>query len=391
MDKKKIKIAIFAFSSVLMASMTASAILADISVHFPEVDKSIIQMVLTIPALLGMIFALVSGPLSTKISKKTLVLSALYCSFIGGSIAFFMGTISIYILLFSSVLIGIGQGINATMSMALIADYFKDDECSSLMGLQSAFVNGGSMVILLLAGILAGINWNFSYAVYLLYIPVIFIVVKNLSNDPPIHPIEDNHIPKGKLNLSVYFMCFIFFCFSTLIYVLPTNISLFISNNGLGDATSSGLANSLMSGVGALTGFGYGYLKRVLKNFVIPSAFIVGALGMLPLFIIGNLPSVFFATACAGFGLSLMFPSIMFIVSSSVAPSMSATAIAMAGASSSFGMFVSPLIINSLANQFGNGGEIIKFLIAIIGLFALSVIVLIGTHIIAKDKLRLIE
>ena len=61
MEKKKIKVAILSISSLLMISMTASAILADIQVYFEGVDPSLISMVLTIPALMGLVFAFARG------------------------------------------------------------------------------------------------------------------------------------------------------------------------------------------------------------------------------------------------------------------------------------------------------------------------------------------
>lgn len=52
--------------------------------------------------------------------------------------ALFFGATSIYVLLGCSLLVGVAQGINSTMSMALIADYFVAEESGALMGLQSA-------------------------------------------------------------------------------------------------------------------------------------------------------------------------------------------------------------------------------------------------------------
>ncbi len=386
-NKGSIKLAILAISCVMMASLTASAILSDISIHFNHVDKSIIQMVLTIPSLLGMIFALIAGPLSTKISKKALVLSGLVSGFAGGTLAFFLGSISIYVLLFSSVLIGIGQGVNSTMSMALIADYFQGDDCSSLMGLQSAFVNGGTMLILLCSGSLASIHWNYSYIVFLAFIPILFIVAKKLPYAPP-QPMKADNGEKVKLNGTIYYTCFTIICFAIFMFVFQTNISLFIHNNHLGTATSSGLVNSTLSGVGAITGILYSRIRKLLKNYIIPTALIVTAIGMTLPFSIGTLTSVFIAAACTGFGLSLIMPTTMYIVSSSVAPCMSATAIAIGNASSNLGMFISPLLINPLARILGDGSERIKFLISAIGLLALALIVLLVNTRITKSDLK---
>lgn len=119
MEKKRIKIAILSISSLLMISMTASAILADIQAYFVGVDPSLISMVLTIPALMGLVFAFASGPLSLRLPKKSLVIFGLVCGLAGGMIALLFGSTSIYVLLACSLLLGIAQGMNSTMSMAL--------------------------------------------------------------------------------------------------------------------------------------------------------------------------------------------------------------------------------------------------------------------------------
>ncbi|WP_303865159.1 MFS transporter, partial [Alkalibaculum bacchi] len=239
-NKNHIKFAILAISSVLMTSMIASAILADISMSYPSADPSLIQMIMTLPSLMGMIFAISAGPLSGKIAKKIIVLVGLFSAFTGGMLSYLFGSLSIYVLLLSSALIGVGQGINSTMSMALIADYFVGDESSSLMGLQSAFVNGGSMVIIFISSLLARLGWRSSYLIFLIFIPIIVIVMKYLPNDPPIQQQESSG-EKGKLNGTVYFTAVVTFVFATLMFSFATNVAMFVVNNGLGDATTAGL------------------------------------------------------------------------------------------------------------------------------------------------------
>src|SRR5690554_5250192 len=117
-QSKKIIVAIISISTVIMASMTISAILADLIEYYRGYSESSIQMVLTIPPLVGVIFAIAAGPASNKIASKTIVLFGLICGFTGGLVAFLFGGLSIYFLYFSSVLIGINQGISSTMSMA---------------------------------------------------------------------------------------------------------------------------------------------------------------------------------------------------------------------------------------------------------------------------------
>jgi MFS family permease len=381
-EKKKIKVAILSISSLLMISMTASAILADLQHHFTGVDQGLIQMVLTIPALLGLVFAFASGPLSMRMPKKNLVIFGLICGFCGGMMALFFGSMSIYILLFSSMLAGITQGICATLSMALIADYFVAEESGALMGLQSAFVNGGSMVLLFSSGMLAGISWQLSYLVYLVIIPVLVIVMKNLPKDHPVA--HEVHQETGeKLNGKVYFTALLMFLFGTFLFVFQTNIALLVASKGLGDASLAGLINTSMSAAGMITGIMFGRMQKALRNMVIPLALGVIGLGMLLIFLIGNLPTLFFGAMCCGFGLATINPAGTFFAANAVKPAVRSLAIAVVTASASVGMFVSPILSNAVASAYGGSLEI-KFLMSALALFVSSVIAFIGIKILEK-------
>ncbi|MBI4857482.1 MAG: MFS transporter [Acetobacterium woodii] len=386
MEKRKIKVAILSISSLLMISMTASAILADIQAFFVGVDPSLISMVLTIPSLMGLVFAFASGPLSLRMPKKNLVVFGLVCGLIGGMVALLFGSFSIYVLLGCSLLLGVAQGINSTMSMALIADYFVAEESGALMGLQSAFVNGGSMVLLFTSGMLAGIQWQMSYLVYLVFIPVTVIVMRNLPKDQPLaHEVDKQTEKSAKLNARVYFTAVIMFLFGVFLFVFQTNVAMYVAGKGFGDASTSGLINTSMSAAGMLTGVLFGRMQRVLKKLVIPVSLLVGALGMLAIFVVGSLPSLFIGAMCCGFCLATINPAGTFLAANAVHPSISSLAIAVVTAATSVGIFVSPILSNAVANASGGNIEI-KFLLAALGLFSVAVLSWFGNMILDKKQ-----
>lgn len=386
MEKRKIKVAILSISSLLMISMTASAILADIQAFFVGVDPSLISMVLTIPSLMGLVFAFASGPLSLRMPKKNLVVFGLVCGLIGGMVALLFGSFSIYVLLGCSLLLGVAQGINSTMSMALIADYFVAEESGALMGLQSAFVNGGSMVLLFTSGMLAGIHWQMSYLVYLVFIPVTVIVMKNLPKDQPQTEADEKHAEKSaKLNARVYFTAVIMFLFGVFLFVFQTNVAMYVAGKGFGDASTSGLINTSMSAAGMLTGVLFGRMQRVLKQLVIPVSLLVGAGGMLAIFVVGSLPSLFIGAMCCGFCLATINPAGTFLAANAVHPSISSLAIAVVTAATSVGIFVSPILSNAVANASGGNIEI-KFLLAALGLFSVAVLSWFGNMVLDKKQ-----
>lgn len=390
MEKKEIKFAIMSISTLCMISLTASAILADIQAYYVGVDVSLIQMVLTLPALLGLIFAFAAGPLSMRIPKKNIVIFGLICGLMGGMVGLFLGSISIWVLLFGSVLVGVAQGINSTMTMALIADFFTGSESGAMMGLQSAFVNGGGMVLMFTSGLLAGIQWNYSYIVYLVFIPVIVIVIKNLPNEQPIAAVEKNSVgvleKSWKLNGTVYFTAVIMFLFGVFIFAFQANIASLVVNKGFGDASTSGFINTTMLAAGMVTGILFGRITRVLKSFTIPAALIVTVIGMALIFTVGTLPSLFIAAACVGFGLATIMPAGTFIAANAVAPGMFATAIAIVTAAVNMGMFMSPIILNALSNSLSGGSIIFKFMISAVGLALVAVLSITGNFVIAKRQ-----
>lgn len=386
LETKRIKLAILSIAALLMISMTASAILADIEYHFSAVDESVIQMVLTIPALLGMIFAFAAGPLSFWISKKSLVIFSIANGLMGGLIALILGPLGIGFLLFSSVLIGVAQGINATMTMALITDYFSGDESSTMMGLQSAFLNGGNMVLLFISGILADFKWNHAYLVYLAFLPVLLIVIRNLPQDRPVQPEHSkNRDGSGKLNASVYFIAFCIFLFGSCFFVFQTNIALFVVSKGYGDATLSGMSNSALSAAGMVTGIQYGKLKARLKTKAIPFGIGVVGLGMGLIYVQGTLASIFVAAIFVGFGVGIVMPTAIFMAVNVVKNGMQSTAIALVTAAVNLGMFASPLLFNMISVPVA-GSLSIKFMVSSICLLLLAVAFSVGNHFILKKQ-----
>lgn len=384
-ETKRIKLAILSISSLLMISMTASAILADILLHFSDVEKSIIQMVLTLPALLGLIFAFAAGPLSMRISKKSLVIFSLANGLIGGVIALFLGPLAMGFLLLSSVLIGIAQGINATMTMALITDYFTGEESGAMMGLQSAFLNGGSMVFLFTSGLLANIKWNHAYLVYLAFLPVLLIVIKNLPHDCPVRAnLPKNPDEPGKLNASVYFIAFFIFLFGSFFFVFQTNIALLVVSKGYGDATLSGMINTAVSASGMIVGLQYGKLKRWLKTMAIPIGIAVVGLGMGLIYIQGTLASIFMAAILIGFGIGIVMPTGIFMAAIAVKNGMQSTAIALVTAAVNLVMFVSPLLFNMVTLPTVRESLSTKFIVSSICLLLLAVLFAIGNQFILK-------
>lgn len=382
MNARHVKLVILAASSVLNCGMMSSAILADISRAFPLASEASVQMILTSTSLVAMVCALASGPLSKKITIKTLLVFALAVPVFGGALGFLFGQQSFALLYAVSATIGVGQGMCSTLTLILIADFFEGEQRGNLLGLQSALVNGGGMLIVFISGLLAGIVWNAAYLILFGYIILIVITVKYLPKHEPEQAVAPAGTSKGKdgaYGLWVYYWFLMMFAYAVLVYVYMTNVSLFMSERSLGDATMSGISNAVMLGTGCVSGFLFGRLKRIFKKTLAFAGFASMGVGLLCAYAFGTLPAVLFAAACCGFGMSVIYPLTFFMVSNLVSPAQSAVALAVTTSCSNVGMFLSPLIMNPLSNLFSFGGVIdtrfvvaaaLCFVFAIIGLFA---------------------
>jgi len=376
--KGKVKIAVLAFSTLLMGGGIITGIIADIAKQFPDAGQSTINLVLTLPFLVATLFALMAGPLSGFISKKTLVIFSHLSILAGCLVAYFFGGMSINMLLISSILLGVSQGSLSTLSMALIADHYEGHARGALMGLQSTFVTFGGMVITFAGAMLAGIYWQNTYLILLVALPSMILVLKYLPKDTPQASSENQSSSRGAMTGPAFFYIFAGVLYGVFMFTLQANLAFYITDKGLGGAATAGYANSVIVAAGGVTGIFYGRLSKILKQYVMPMGLIASAVGGLYLYFVGDLASVFVACACMGYGLTSTIPTIMFKASVVVPPASATMAIALINTATSVGIFSSPFIIGAVLKFAGNDDIRTKFLTGALGLGSLAFIYIIG-------------
>ncbi len=389
-EKNANRIAIIAGSIMLMSSMVISAILANIKQNFSNTSVDTVQMVLTIPSLVGMLFAFLGGPLSMKFAKKNLLLGGMFLGLLGGVLAFFFGPRSLAVLLVSSAFIGINQGMNGSLTKALVSDFFVDQERDDMMGFQASASTGGAIIVTFCAGLLSGIGWQWSYAILLLFIPALILVQKDLTFVPP-EPVTKSAGGKGgaRLNSAVFFPCITIFFSYLFLYTYQLNVSLYIQTSGMGTSVTVGYANTIFPVAGMLTGLVFGKLRKRLGNNTMQVGIVLTALGFLAIRFIGTLPAVFFASFCCGVAQAFIIPSAVLTVSLYAPAAIRATGISIAMGLLNFGMFCSPIVMNRIAAAIGgNPVQIIanKYLAAAVGLIALAIVYTVLSPVFYKKE-----
>ncbi len=342
---RKAKVGIFTASLCQMCYLVPSSLLSAIAKSFPDVSPSVIQMLITLPSLVSIAVALLVGQLSHLLWKKHVIIASTASILLGGMLqALFPHSLAV--LMLGCCLLGIGLGGLLTDVSALITDCFTGKECSTVLGIQSAFISGGGALLTFLGGQLGKSDWKNCFwayglvAVYLV-IEILFLPKGRLSEKPRKAAASGAKLPQQMWVASV--TGFLFFLFLT---VYNTNISMLVDARGLGDAS---IAATVYNVAGMLLGFFVGALTAKLHKKIMGMAVALGAVGLLITFLSRNLILTCIGGACAGASFAIFMPSGNFFSSEAAHPDVKAKAISVYSAVSNIGIAVSPILVGSLA------------------------------------------
>jgi MFS family permease len=372
----RIKIAIMSASSIMMVTLAMSPILAMVAKTYSSAPTSTVQMILVLPGLIAVPFSLVAGKVATFIPKKTILLAAMAVMFAGGLVPFVFHA-SITPLVVASAVIGVGLGFMIPISSALISDHFEGQQRGALFGVQSAVINAGGMLTVILAGLFAKIDWLYAYSVFLLILPAMLVVALLLPKDRVVKQPDGNGF---RLNPAIAYLTLTACTFGMLITTYNTNVAMYLDSSRLGDVTSAGVATSLLSGAGIVAGLLFGRVFKAFKGFTYPAAIGLSAAGLSLAFMGGSLPVVLAGGFLCGYGFSTVMPFGVFQATQAVPPAASAFAIAIFTGSVSIGSFISPFVINELSRLSGYDSAQTRFLVGAVGLLVLFAATLIKEY-----------
>jgi MFS family permease len=158
----------------VMAGAAIAPALGIIKAHFSQADALLVQLIVSMPALLIIITNLFFLSISRWLSTRAIATTGLLLYVAAGAGCFFVD--DIYVMLVMRALLGISVGLIMPLSTGLLAYYFPPEEQARLMGLSAAMNQMGGVVATLLAGLLATIQWNYAFLVYLMGLIAVVMV-----------------------------------------------------------------------------------------------------------------------------------------------------------------------------------------------------------------------
>ncbi|MDR1018235.1 MAG: MFS transporter [Lachnospiraceae bacterium] len=363
--KIKIIIVIISISFIQGLQYCVSPVLNQIQDRFHNVDISLIQMLITGPALLSIVIALLSGVLVVKISKKKLLIFAGLVAGITGFIPMFID--DFWILFFSRIVYGISLGLATALNTAVVADFFEGDERVSVMGIQAASVGAGMVVVNTVGGILGKTGYINSYKINIIgfiSMILIWIFLPDLGK-VKVHKSEKIKINKEVIIVSLFGMLEFLF-----LITFSTNIAMHVSGKLAGNSSVIGSLSGVFSGTQIVIGIILGLITKITKKYTLPVAMLSFSIGGILLilfpdsFIFLSLGAIF-----CGISQGVFIPTAMVNVSNAVSSVSVAMASAVFTCAMCFGQLISPSVLNFITGcAFNKISTTNVFIISVIGM-----------------------
>ncbi|WP_091710345.1 MFS transporter [Methanolobus vulcani] len=165
----------------IMGSAAVAPALPEMLNFFADVPDAglLVSMVVTLPALGIIISSPFVGILADKYSRKNMLMIALAIFALVGATGAFIT--SLYLILAFRILLGIGIAGMTICATALLADNYSGAELKKKIGLQSACMGFGAVVLEVAGGALADISWHAPFYIYLIALLIIPGAMLSLS------------------------------------------------------------------------------------------------------------------------------------------------------------------------------------------------------------------
>lgn len=266
----------------VMAGAAIAPALGIIKQHFADKPDLLIQFIVSIPALFIITTNLFFLSISRHFKTRPIALTGLALYVVTGAGCFFAD--DIYVLLALRALLGVSVGLIMPLSTGLLAYYFPPENQARLMGLSAAMNQMGGVVATLLAGLLATIEWNYAFLVYLLGLIAAVMVMLYLPNEKLESSnkhgkaFEPRHLLK--FHPSVIGMLLLMMIF----FIFPTNFAIIAKRQTSLSVNAITLVMVGLDVVAFFIGLAFGQLmtsfRRGLKYFA-PALFFLGYLAFI--------------------------------------------------------------------------------------------------------------
>jgi len=339
-QKLKITILSLSFLTIITGAAVAPS-LSVIQAYFSSVETIYIKLILTLPALVLIPFSIISGKCAQRYSKKKIIIFGLLLYTVGGVGGAF--AFNITSLLIMRIILGVGIGIILPLSTGLIADFYSGEERTRIMGWSTAVNNLGAVLAIMLSSSLSKLSWRYIFLIYGVAVVVLLMVILILK-DPPkeeykAHKIKINKRKLFNISMSMFVLQVIF-------NAIPTNLSLFVAQEGIGSGGIAGVLLSLLTLSSFFAGVFYSRIRFMMNGYIIPISVSSISFGFVVLSLSSHTLIIGLSVMIVGFASGLLLPTFILMGTETASGSETSMVLAIISSSLFFGQFMAPIISN---------------------------------------------
>ncbi|HHX77192.1 MAG TPA: MFS transporter, partial [Firmicutes bacterium] len=253
MNKKESRSLTIAIMSIFFLMAGIGAItpgLQSIADAFPTVPFNTILLANTLPSLFIIPASFLAGTVAgSRIKYRTLILGGILLFTCGGAAPIILDNFTL--ILVTRAIFGIGLGLITPLGNALILNFFEGQARANLLGAGNVSLNAGGIVLQLLGGFLAAINWRYTFLSHLFGLISLVIVYILLKEPEKVERPAERKTPVPK---AVYFYSLLLMLMFLFTFPLMLSMSSIISEEGLGDASAAAVVLSMFTVGGTVAG-----------------------------------------------------------------------------------------------------------------------------------------
>ena len=343
------------FDSIISPSVAA------IQASFPHADPSTVESVVSIGSSAAIVSALLFGQLLTRMSFRTAACISCLCVALGGLMPLVVHS-SVSQLLVFALVVGFGVGIATTVLPSLSARFFRGKQLAALMGLVLAVQDGSSMLVLALGGVLAKGGWLHNYWLYFLALPALVLVIFMVPGVGAVEEESEKAVrseassssqKSGQCWWATISCILIGFLSIFLVAVLYNKLAVYIAKYGLGSTSAAGVALMFNTGSSVVIGLGINGIKRICRQWTIPAAFLLMALGALLFLTTRSFPLVCLSAFLIGSGSAINMATCPFLLSNLTPHRRYPLVMGVFSATTSLGFTASTWVFKAFSSAFG--------------------------------------
>ncbi len=347
--------------------------------HLPDA-QILSRMVLTMP----MLFIALSGPLVgyavDRFGRCRVLIASMLCYGIAGISPLILESLGA--ILVSRAFLGVFLAGILTSVTALIGDYYSGSERRRIAGLQGTFMSFGTVVFVVLGGLLAEIHWRMGFLLFayaFLLLPAILLSLNEPRSNPIVSARRTAAKPLSHYNRNIILLLYLlaFFCMIAL-FMIPSQTQFFLREIDISDPTRAGIAVGVFNFSSGLASLTFPRLHRRFGTIALFALmFFAVAVGYVLIGGSRDYSDLLVAMAVGGLSMGVFLPNVNLAIISR-APE-TARGRALGGLTTAFflGQFLSPFYSVPIGVQFGLGFAFIVtgyWLFAIAALFAVLAI-----------------